>query len=98
MRSFFVFALFTISYVLVAADLPNPFLCASIGIFGLAVWSIPTTMSAAVGDYTGPAQAVKAFGFITVFFGAGQITGPAVAGILSDMTGHLAWRFGFVHY
>lgn len=88
-----VYTLFTISYVLVAADLPNPFLYASIGIFGLAVWSIPTIMSAAVGDYTGPVRAVKAFGFITLFFGAGQITGPAVAGYLADMTGTFSMAF-----
>lgn len=88
-----VYTLFTISYVLVAADLPNPFLYASIGIFGLAVWSIPTIMSAAVGDYTGPVRAVKAFGFITLFFGVGQITGPAVAGFLADMTGTFSMAF-----
>jgi MFS family permease len=84
---------FTISYVLVAADLPNPFLYASIGIFGLAVWSIPTIMSAAVGDYTGPVRAVKAFGFITLFFGVGQITGPAVAGFTADITGTFSMAF-----
>ena len=88
-----VYTLFTISYVLVAADLPNPFLYTSIGIFGLAVWSIPTIMSAAVGDYTGPVRAVKAFGFITLFFGVGQITGPAVAGFLADMTGTFSMAF-----
>ena len=88
-----VYALFTIAYVLVAANLPNIFLFASIGIFGLAVWSIPTIMSAAVGDYTGPARAVKAFGFITVFFGIGQITGPAVAGYLADVTGSFSMAF-----
>jgi MFS family permease len=88
-----VYTLFTISYILVAADLPNPFLYSSIGIFGLAVWSIPTIMSAAVGDYTGPIRAVKAFGFITLFFGAGQITGPAVAGFLADMTGTFSMAF-----
>ena len=88
-----VYTLFTISYVLVAADLPNSFLYASIGIFGLAVWSIPTIMSAAVGDYTGPVRAVKAFGFITLFFGAGQVTGPAVAGFLADMTGTFSMAF-----
>lgn len=81
-----VYTLFTIAYALVAANLPNPFLYTSIGIFGLVVWSIPTIMSAAVGDYMGPTQAVKAFGFITLFFGAGQITGPAVAGFLADIT------------
>jgi MFS family permease len=88
-----VYTLFTIAYVLVAADLPNVFLYASIGIFGLAVWSIPTIMSAAVGDYTGPAQAVKAFGFITLFFGVGQISGPAVAGFLADMSGTFSMAF-----
>jgi MFS family permease len=88
-----VYTLFTISYILVAADLPNPFLYASIGVFGLAVWSIPTIMSAAVGDYTGPVRAVKAFGFITLFFGAGQIAGPAVAGFLADLTGSFSMAF-----
>ena len=88
-----VYTLFTLSYVMVAADLPNPFLYASIGMFGLAVWSIPTIMSAAVGDYMGPVQAVKAFGFITLFFGAGQITGPAVAGFLADITGTFSMAF-----
>mgnify|MGYP003958757927 FL=1 len=88
-----VYSLFTIAYVLVAANLPDLFLYASIGIFGLAVWSIPTIMAAAVGDYMGPAQAVKAFGFITLFFGVGQITGPAVAGFLADITGTFSMAF-----
>jgi MFS family permease len=88
-----VYALFTIAYVLVAADLPNPFLYTSITIFGLAVWSIPTIMSAAVGDYAGPVQAVKAFGFITLFFGTGQIMGPAVAGFMADVTGTFRTAF-----
>lgn len=88
-----VYALFTIAYILVAADLPTPFLYASIAIFGLAVWSVPTIMSAAVGDYTGPARAVKAFGFITLFFGVGQITGPAVAGVIADNTGTFSMAF-----
>ena len=88
-----VYTLFTISYVLVAADLPNLFLYVSIGIFGLAVWSIPTIMSAAVGDYTEPVRAAKAFGFITLFFGAGQITGPAVAGFTADITGTFSMAF-----
>ena len=88
-----VFTLFTISYVLVGSELPNPFLYASIGIFGLAAWSIPTIMSAAVGDYTGPVRAVKAFGFITLFFGVGQITGPAVAGFTADITGTFSMAF-----
>lgn len=88
-----VYILFVISYVLVAMDLPDPFLYASIAIFGLTVWSIPTIMSAAVGDYTGPLRAVRALGFITLFFGVGQITGPAVAGLTADITGTFSIAF-----
>jgi MFS family permease len=90
MLAYFMFA---ISYVLVAVDLPNPFLYASIAIFGLTVWSIPTIMSAAAGDYAGPLGAAKALGFITLFFGVGQITGPAVAGFIADMTGTFSFAF-----
>lgn len=88
-----VYTLFTVSYALVAANLPNAFLYASICIFGLSVWSIPTIMSATVGDYVGPEKAVKALGFITLFFGAGQIAGPAVAGVLADKTGSFSAAF-----
>lgn len=88
-----VFTLFTVSYALAAADLPVPYLYASIAIFGITVWSIPTIMSAAVGDYMGPAQAVKFFGFITLFFGGGQVVGPAVAGFLADATGSFSVAF-----
>ena len=88
-----VYALFTISYALVAADLPTTCLYSSIGIFGIAVWSIPTIMAAAVGDYTSPVQAVKAFGYVTLFFGAGQIVGPAAAGYIADTTGSFGMAF-----
>ncbi|MEX1299146.1 MAG: MFS transporter [Desulfotignum sp.] len=88
-----VYLLFTLSYVLAGANLSLPFLYVSIGIFGLAVWSIPTIMSAAVGDYMGPALAVRAFGFITLFFGAGQIAGPALAGVLADTFGSFSPAF-----
>jgi len=87
------YTLFTLSYILVAANLPNPFLYASIGVFGISVWSLPTIMSAAVGDYAGPVRAVKAFGFITLFFGVGQITGPAVAGFTAEITGTFSMAF-----
>jgi MFS family permease len=83
----------SILIALVAATLPNVFLFASIAIFGLAVWGIPTIMSAAVGDYMGPAKAVSAFGFITLFFGAGQISGPVAAGFLADVTGSFGSAF-----
>lgn len=88
-----VFVLFTMTYALVAVDLPNPSLFISIAVFGLSMWSIPTIMYAAVGDYLGAARAVKAICFITLFGGAGQVVGPAMAGVLADITGtfHIAF-------
>jgi MFS family permease len=79
--------LFTVSFALAAADLPNAYLFISIAVFGLSMWSIPTIMYAAVGDYMEPARAAAAIGFITLFCGAGQIIGPAAAGILADKAG-----------
>lgn len=88
------YSLFTISYALVATDLPDVFLYISVFIFGVSIWSLPTIMSAAVGDYMGPAQAAKSFAFITLFFGGGQIIGPALAGYLADLTGSFNTAFG----
>ncbi|NJN47736.1 MAG: YbfB/YjiJ family MFS transporter, partial [Candidatus Competibacteraceae bacterium] len=79
-----VFALQGLSYVLVAAALPELFLYLSFGLFGLCAWSIPSIMAAAAGDYMGPQRAVAAFGAVTFFFGIGQIAGPAVAGVLAE--------------
>jgi len=87
------YVMFAISYALAAMDLPIPFLYASIAIFGLTVWSVPTIMSAAAGDYVGPLRAVKALGFITLFFGFGQIVGPYVAGLTADTSG--SFRIAF---
>ncbi len=88
------YSLFTVAYALVAADLPNIFLYLSVFIFGISVWSLPTIMSAAVGDYMGPSEAAKSFAFITLFFGGGQIVGPALAGYLADITGSFNTAFG----
>ncbi len=82
-----VFCQFTASYLLALSSLPIAFLYLSIGFFGLSLWGIPTIMAATVGDLVGPARAASVFGFITIFFGAGQITGPATAGWLAEFTG-----------
>lgn len=82
-----VFSIFTLAYTLVGISLPAPWLYLSIILYGLSVWSVPTIMAAAVGDYMGPAQAAKAFGMVTLFFSVGQIAGPATAGYLADVFG-----------
>lgn len=89
-----VFSLFTLSYVLVSFHLPSTWLYTSIALYGIAVWSIPTIMAAAVGDFLGPERAAKAFGFITLFFGLGQIIGPALTGALADFSGTFRIAFG----
>ena len=75
-----VFAMHAASFLLVGLHLPRPALYLSVVLFGLAAWSIPGIMGAAVGDYLSPQQAVRSLGVLTVFFGAGQAVGPAVAG------------------
>ncbi|TAN80269.1 MAG: MFS transporter, partial [Magnetospirillum sp.] len=88
-----VFSFQASAYLLVALPLPEPFLYASIGLFGLALWAIPSIMAAAVGDYLGPEQAASAFGTITVAFAIGQIIGPALAGRMADAWGSFSGSF-----
>jgi len=85
-----VFAVHAASYLLVGLQLPGPFLYLSIALFGIAAWSVPGIMAAAVGDYVGVANAVSAFGTVTFVFGLGQVTGPALAGVLAQASGNFA--------
>lgn len=67
---------------------PVPFgFTLSVVLFGLSAWSIPAIMAAASGDMLGPRLAPAAFGFVTIFFGIGQVIGPSVAGAIADMAG-----------
>jgi MFS family permease len=88
-----VFSLQMISYLLVATGLPGMFLYLSIFFYGIVAWSIPSIMAAAVGDYVGAKRAAAVFGFITFIFGLGQITGPAVAGVLAEAEGGFSGSF-----
>lgn len=88
-----VFSFQFLAYLLVASGLPGIFLYLSIFCYGLVAWSIPAIMAAAVGDYAGPENAAKALGFITVIFGMGQISGPAIAGILAQHSGSFSSSF-----
>lgn len=87
------FSLFAVAYILVAARLSTAALYGSIALFGISLWSIPTIMSAAVGDYAGPERATQSFGTITLFFGGGQIIGPFLAGLLADYYGTIGASF-----
>ncbi|MDT8319581.1 MAG: MFS transporter [Xanthomonadales bacterium] len=88
-----VFAMHTAAYLLVALRLPDVFAYLSIFLWAIGVWSVPSIMTAAVGDYLGAERAAAAFGTVTLFFGLGQIVGPGLAGVLADFTGSFAWSF-----
>jgi len=88
-----VFSIQFLAYLLVASGLPGVFLHLSIFCYGLVAWSIPAIMAATVGDYAGPENAAKALGFITLIFGLGQISGPAVAGMLAQHSGSFSSSF-----
>lgn len=88
-----VFLLFTLAYVIVALSRSDVLLALSVIIFGVSSWGIPTILAATVGDYMGPEKAARAFGYITIFCGAGQVAGPALAGGLTDFFGTFSVPF-----
>jgi len=81
------FACFAASYALAAANIGPAALWGSVVLFGIAAWSVPAILGAAVGDYAGPRNAVRVLATITVAFACGQTVGPAVAGLLAEQTG-----------
>ncbi len=82
-----VFAVHTLSYGLAGVNPGIWALYLSIALYGIAAWSIPTIMTAAVGDYLGPTRAAAGFSIVTFFFGAGQTIGPGLAGVVAKHTG-----------
>jgi len=88
-----VFSLQAVAYLLVASRLPGVFLYLSIGFFGMVAWSIPSIMAASMGDYVGAGKAAEALGLATFIFGLGQMSGPAVAGMLAQRTGGFSGAF-----
>lgn len=82
-----VFTVQTAAYLLAGLKTGLLGLTISLVLYGCAVFAIPAIMAAAVGDYLGLNRASAAFGTITIFFGLGQVIGPAGAGMIAKSTG-----------
>ncbi len=88
-----VFALQGVAYVLITLYGTIPALWASVAFFGVGAWAIPGIMAATVGDHVGAKRAPAAFGVVTFIFSLGQITGPAIAGVVAERAGSFAPSF-----
>lgn len=85
-----VFVMQGIAFLIAGFQLPGAWIYVSVALFGICAWSVPGIMGAAAGDFMPPEQAVKALGTMTLFFGAGQALGPAIAGVLGERTGEFS--------
>ncbi|WP_328760078.1 MFS transporter [Geomonas azotofigens] len=82
-----VFAVQSVAYLLAGGKAGTAGLIVSLILYGSAVFAIPAIMAAAVGEYLGLSRASAAFATITIFFGVGQVIGPAGAGIIAKASG-----------
>lgn len=94
-----VYAIQTISYLLVALNLGDYALFLSMILFGLTAFSIPAIIAATISDMLPPSEAGKVFGYVTFFFSIGQIGGPTFAGYLAELNGNFTTSYllaGFI--
>jgi MFS family permease len=81
------FAMQTAAYLLAGLGKSPLPLYLSVGLYGLSAWSVPAVMTALVADRLGPERTAGGFAFITFFLAAGQVAGPALAGVMADALG-----------
>lgn len=85
-----VFILQTAAYGLAGSNFGPWAMFASVVLYGLGMFAIPTIMAAAVGDYFGLSRAAAAFSLLTFCFAIGQTLGPSGAGMLGQSLGGFA--------
>ena len=88
-----VFTLHSLAYLLAASGLSQATLFLSIALFGIAAFSIPAIIAATISDLFEPSRAASIFGYVTFFFGIGQITGPSIAGLLAEQSGSFSGSY-----
>lgn len=79
-----ILVLQAVAFALFALWTDTAGLTVSAVLYGLTAWGIPSIMAVTCGYIVGPAMAPAAYGFLTVFHGLGQATGPYVAGRMAD--------------
>jgi MFS family permease len=82
-----IFIVQTAAYLLVGLRLGQVGLIFSLALYGLAVFAIPTVMTAAIGDFFGPSRAASSLAVVTIFFATGQALGPGGAGYIAEVIG-----------
>lgn len=84
-----------VSYAIFAFSKSTASFYLSVSIFGLCIASVSTIVAVTARDYAGPQMAPAAIGLATIFFGAGQVLGPAVGGYIADATNSFRVSFAF---
>ena len=87
------FTFLSLSYLLFAVAPTTLGLYCSAILFGISAWSIPTISVVAASDYVGAELRSAAAGFVTFFFGVGQVIGPAVGGYVIEATQVFSYSF-----
>jgi MFS family permease len=87
------FTFLALSYLLFALTPTTLGLYCSAILFGISAWSIPTISVVAASDYVGAELRSAAAGFVTFFFGVGQVIGPAVGGYVIEATQVFSYSF-----
>lgn len=82
-----VYFIMGFSFLMFAFSSSLEFFIISTVMAGLSMLAIPPLVQAYCGDIAGRDSASSAIGFVTLFFGIGQMLGPGFAGALADLTG-----------
>ncbi|ADC65194.1 major facilitator superfamily MFS_1 [Ferroglobus placidus DSM 10642] len=84
---FSVYTIMGVAFILFGLSTNLPMAVLATILAGASMLAIPPLVQAYCGDLAGKSSASAAIGFVTLFFGVGQMIGPSVAGFLADVTG-----------
>jgi MFS family permease len=62
-------------------------------LYSVTLWAIPAIVIASISDFVEQKQVSVAIGFLTLFFGTGQLIGPIIIGYIVDFSGSYSMAF-----